>query len=138
MANIRALQFTPIYEPREDRIRLIINLNHPTRYDMFITRKFLLDLISHIKKLITPIPLPQSESTTQSDTPQPIYSFEHDAKLLETINISFDKDKGAFNITLSDGIADIQTVLQPHELNNLIMYMVKCIKPHWGSEFENI
>jgi hypothetical protein len=44
MSNILvANQFTAVYDEKEDRLRLIININYPTRYDFWITRKFLID-----------------------------------------------------------------------------------------------
>jgi hypothetical protein len=50
MSNILvANQFTAVYDEKEDRLRLIININYPTRYDFWITRKFLIDIMDNLQ-----------------------------------------------------------------------------------------
>ncbi|WP_456471439.1 hypothetical protein [Caminibacter sp.] len=127
-------QFTPVYDPKEDRIRLIININYPTRHDIWITRRFLINLLDNVSHLITDnIKTQQTTSPQNQNTiPQKIYKFRKKPKLIEELNISYNKDTNTYNLLIKDAKTSIESALTPEDLNNLIKHLIKPVKYEWG------
>ena len=134
-----AKQFTPIYDEKEDRIRLIINLNYPTRYDVWITRRFLVMIVDELSELFDKEvekqePFISSEKNKIEDG-QKVYTFEKEPNLLENLHIRFDKKKSIYYLKLSDKSVDIETNLTPEELKKLVKYLIEQVKYKWGINF---
>jgi hypothetical protein len=128
MEVLVAKQFTPIYDPIEDRLRLAININYPTRYDIFITRRFFKELLNSTKGLLSQA---SSSSSSGSSEEQKIYSFRKKPQLIENLNISYDKEKNVYNLSLRDKRVEITSSLTPQELANLLAFMLKQVQIEW-------
>jgi len=128
-----AKQFTPIYDEREDRIRLIFNINYPTRYDMWITRNFLIKLIYSLDEYI----IEEKETSninstnTSNSTENKIYlPTNSQIKLLESFQIT--PINNNYLIRFSDTEQTIETTLTKEELSKLLKALVKIIQNVWG------
>ncbi|BCD60705.1 hypothetical protein NitYY0814_C1492 [Nitratiruptor sp. YY08-14] len=129
-----AKQFTSVYDEREDRLRLIVNLNYPTRYDLWITRAFLIKLLDELSKFSLPEIEEEPPSTNQSDAKEPaIYPSINTPHLVESVNITTTKD--GFTITIEDGSTQIVTTLSAQELKKLISLILRTVRFAWGLYF---
>ncbi|BAF70506.1 conserved hypothetical protein [Nitratiruptor sp. SB155-2] len=129
-----AKQFTPVYDEREDRLRLIVNLNYPTRYDLWITRAFLIKLLDELSKFALPDIEEEQPSTNQSDLNEPaIYPNTNTPYLVESVNITPTGD--GFAITIEDGSTQIVTTLSAQELKKLISLILRTVRFAWGLYF---
>ena len=134
---IVARQFTPVYDEFEDRIRLIVNINYPNRYDFWITRAFLIKILDRIRDFIDIDGISEdksqnssTDSSTDSLLKQPIYPFEREIQLLSTIQ--FSKKEEGIEIVLSDHTVSVKCILQKNELKLLIEAIVRQIQYRWG------
>ena len=135
MRNIIAKQFTPIYDPKEDRIRLIINLNYPDRYDIWITRKFLIDILDNLQNFFFQHNIEFNYNTpnnVSTDTKEslPIYENKNEPQILE--NFSLTKDDDRFVLVLKDSTTTIQSILGQEEIKQFILYTINSVNIQWG------
>ena len=132
-----AKQFTPIYDEKEDRLRLIININYPTRYDIWITRKFLIDIIDNLQNYLNNFEEEKElkENKSENNSSQlPIYEATNTPSLLETLNIK--KENNLFILTLQDeNKTTIESILTLTELKNLLKTLVNPVQMKWGIVF---
>ena len=132
-----AKQFTPIYDEKEDRLRLIVNINYPTRYDIWITRKFLIDIIDNLQNYLNNFEEEKElkENKSENNSSQlPIYEATNTPSLLETLNIK--KENNLFILTLQDeNKTTIESVLTLTELKNLLKTLVNPVQMKWGIVF---
>ena len=132
-----AKQFTPIYDEKEDRLRLIININYPTRYDIWITRKFLIDIIDNLQNYLNNFEEKKElkENKSENNSSQlPIYEATNTPSLLETLNIK--KENNLFILTLQDeNKTTIESILTLTELKNLLKTLVSPVQMKWGIVF---
>jgi len=138
MSNILiAKQFTPIYDEKEDRLRLIININYPTRYDIWITRKFLIDIIDKLQNYLDNFEEEKElkENKSENNSSQlPIYEATNTPSLLETLNLK--KENNLFILTLQDeNKTTIESILTLTELKNLLKTLVNPVQMKWGIVF---
>ena len=92
-----------LYDGKEDRMKLIINMDDVDQIEFWITRRFyfslLFELETFLEKLQIPIPKPvQSEKQNKSvQKNRPLEeSPKEPAYLLKNINISYIKERKAF------------------------------------------
>ena len=138
-----AQEFTPVYDAKEDRIRLIVNIHYPTRYDFYLTRKLLIKLLERFSDLlkenlstttiqraaISPqTDIAQSEKKVYPPTNKQIF-------LIEKINIQFDKKNKKYTITISDNNKSVISSLTANELKNLLKLLSDKVKFEWGLNF---
>jgi len=132
-----AKQFTPIYDEKEDRLRLIVNINYPTRYDIWITRKFLIDIIDNLQNYLNNFEEEKElkENKSENNSSQlPIYEATNTPSLLETLNIK--KENNLFILTLQDeNKTTIESILTLTELKNLLKTLVNPVQMKWGIVF---
>jgi len=132
-----AKQFTPIYDEKEDRLRLIININYPTRYDIWITRKFLIDIIDNLQNYLNNFEEKKElkENKNENNSSQlSIYEATNTPSLLETLNIK--KENNLFILTLQDeNKTTIESILTLTELKNLLKTLVSPVQMKWGIVF---
>ena len=129
-----AQQFTPIYDEREDRIRLIFNINFPTRYDMWITRNFLIKLIYSLnEKLMQTLEKKSISNKTSSDkTNAQIYPpTNKEINLLVKLQIT-PLNNDNYLITFSDNNITIESQLTQEELSQLLKTLINITKNNWG------
>jgi len=135
--TIIAKQFTPIYDEKEDRLRLIININYPTRYDIWITRRFLIDIIDNLQNYLNNFEEEKKlkENKNENNSSQlPIYEATNTPSLLETLNIK--KENNLFILTLQDeNKTTIESILTLTELKNLLKTLVSPVQMKWGIVF---
>lgn len=133
MTNILiAQQFTPIYDEREDRLRLIFNINYPTRYDMWITRNFLSKIIYSLNEYIIENQ-PQNKNTpSQKDSKETIYlPTNKEVKLLESFQIT-PVNENTYLSRFSDSETTVEAHLTKENLSTLLKSFVKATKNFWG------
>ncbi len=130
-------QFTPVYDEKEDRLRLIFNINYPTRYDVWITRKFLIDILDNFSDYIKPQEIKESQNgnTEENQNAQNnIYPPTNDEiHLLETINANFNQN--GVILTFKDSKTTLQAALTYEELKSLLETITARVKHHWGLYF---
>lgn len=138
---IRVKQITPLYDPKEDRLRLIINLNYPDRYDLWITRKFLINILDNIqnflegKKLFPNKNLKNNSSENNNETLIIYPPLNKLPILLESINISH-LENNNFLINLEDANKNkFNFQLSLEELKDLINLIIKNTQFEWGINF---
>jgi hypothetical protein len=138
MSNILvANQFTAVYDEKEDRVRLIININYPTRYDFWITRKFLIDIMDNLQTYLTNFkeePIEENlENQPENNTEVSIFEPTNEPSLLETLNIT--KQDNFFILTLEDNKNIIQATFKLNELKNLLKMLLQPVRIRWGLGF---
>jgi hypothetical protein len=138
MSNILvANQFTAVYDEKEDRVRLIININYPTRYDFWITRKFLIDIMDNLQTYLTNFkeePIEENlENQPENNTEVSIFEPTNEPSLLETLNIT--KQDNFFILTLEDNKNIIQSTFKLNELKNLLKILLQPVRIRWGLGF---
>jgi len=139
MSNtIIAKQFSAIYDEKEDRLRLIVNINYPDRYDIWITRKFLIDIIDNLQTYL--LKLKENTSSTKNNKENnssnqnlPIYKSNNVPNILQELNIT--KKENNFILTLKDENKTIQAVLSIEELKKILEIMLSPVKIRWGLGF---
>ena len=135
---VQAKEFTPLYDEREDRLRLIVNLHYPTRYDVWVTRRFLLKIVDELVDFLDTTSHSTSNHSTkenQLSSQQPIYPFDKEPKIVERLDISHDKNSGLFNLQLYDGNIAIVSSMKAEELKQLIQFMLNQVRFQWGLNF---
>jgi len=131
MKRLLATQFTPIYDEREDRLRLIFNINYPTRYDMWVTRNFLVKLIDNLFGFDLNITETEQTTTeTTNNTQKEIYPFEKTILLLENMNIK--PTPQGYLITFQDNRQIVESELNAKDFDNLIKHILSPVKYKWG------
>jgi hypothetical protein len=130
-------QFTPVYDEKEDRLRLIFNINYPTRYDVWITRKFLIDILDNFSDYIKPQEIKESQNSNTEENQNAqnnIYPPTNDEiRLLETINANFNQN--GVILTFKDSKTTLQAALTYEELKSLLETITARVKHHWGLYF---
>ena len=126
-----AKQFTPVYDEREDRVRLIFNINYPTRYDMWITRNFLIKLIYSLSDYII-----EEEQTAQqnqqSQEKNTIYlPVNKNVELLESFQIT-PINNSIYLVRFSDNNTTIEAYLSKNDLSKLLKALINATKNTWG------
>jgi phosphopantetheine adenylyltransferase len=129
-----AKQFTPVYDEREDRVRLIFNINYPTRYDMWITRNFLIKLIYSLSDYII-----EEEQTAQqnqqSQEKNTIYlPVNKNVELLESFQIT-PINNSIYLVRFSDNNTTIEAYLSKNDLSKLLKALINATKNTWGISF---
>jgi len=132
---ITAKQFSSIYDEKEDRIRLIINLNYPDRYDLWITRKFLIDIMDNVQTYLMNFKAEEKQTNNNNYHQQelPIYESTNTPLILETFNIT--KRENNFILILKDSNITIQAILTLNELKNFLKLILNPVKIKWGIWF---
>jgi hypothetical protein len=131
-----AKQFTAIYDEREDRLRLIININYPNRYDFWITRKFLIDIMDNLQNYIMKFKDDYKNSqneTSNNSKDLPIYEPTNNPTLLDQLNIT--KKDNFFILTLQNQEKTVQATLTFEDLNNLLKTIIQPVRIRWGLGF---
>lgn len=131
-----AKQFTPLYDEKEDRLRVIININYPDRYDFWITRKFLIDIMDNLQNYLMRFQeekVKENHKPTSNPDELPIYEPTSEASLLEKLNIT--KNDNIFILTMQSQDKTIQTTLTLQDLKNLLNAIIKPVRIQWGLGF---
>jgi hypothetical protein len=130
-----ARQFTPVYDEKEDRVRLIFNINYPTRYDMWITRNFLIKLIYSLSDYIIDDELQTTQQQNQQTQEDTIYlPTNKNIELLESFQITPINDS-IYLVRFSDNNTTIEAHLSKNDLSKLLKALVNATKNTWGISF---
>jgi len=133
MKEIVAKQFTPLYDEREDRMRLAININFPERYDIWITRAFLIKILDNVDSFWEKECLKEVTDQTFQACAEVVHQPVNEAKLLEAFTIH--KQKNSYLLILSDGKARITAFLEPGQLSRLFTLLKSKVRYIWGLGF---
>lgn len=139
--------FTPMYNPIEDRICLVINYEDPyTRVDFMITRSFMLNLIPSAeeyfeqyyprenKMQITPVETPSFETPTDNVNLELLQSTQ---ELLLEVNFSLDENRQNIVLRLSSQNTQAVATLPPLIFESLIKSLKRSIPSlEWGIGFD--
>lgn len=148
MKKITAQTFTPIYDPVEDRLRLVVNyqdLEH--RVDFMITRSFITNLIPSSEEFMETYYLSTDESKLLDnqkiniDDDEKLYKtnttnlelYRTKEELLLEVNFSFHKDTQQTIITFNSKNISARAVLN-HETMKQTVDVIKSAIPYikWG------
>jgi len=140
---IKALTFTPVYSPKEDRIRLVINYaDYNNRVDLWLTRAFLLKLIPTIEdcldKYDTTPPnstiQQQTDKTSQSKTDTPTLTMtEKEGYLVDSVDITYHKENSQFSLVFKTDRPQVVSALTPPLLRTVLKSIFAAIpKIDWG------
>ena len=134
MEVLEAHQFTPLYDPREDRIRFIININTPQRYDMWLTRAMLIKILDHVEDFVgeeNTVPGNKSEESDAKSEEGKIFApSNEEVALLEQFSLT-KKDNG-FVVCISDGARKVISFLYPIQLQQLLNLLKNQVRFVWG------
>ena len=133
MEVVEAHQFTPLYDPREDRIRFIININTPQRYDMWLTRAMLIKILDHVEDFVgeeSSVPVNESEESNKSEEGKIFAPSNKEIALLEQFSLT-KKDNG-FVVRISDGKREFVSFLYPWQLQQLLRLLKNQVRFVWG------
>lgn len=134
MHLLEAKQFTPIYDPREDRIRLIININTPTRYDMWLTRAMLIKILDRVEEFVAAddvYTVPETDGEEGSVEAKVFAPINDTPLLLEQFSLTKQSD-GTFLLRISDGQKEFGALLQSHQLQQLLHLLKSQVRFVWG------
>ena len=129
-----------MYDPQEDRMKLIINKDDVDRIEFWITRRFyfslLFELETFLEKLQISIPKPaqpkKQNKSAQKNRPRE-ESFEEPAYLLKNINIRYIKERKAFTFVFqSDKIEAESFFALDQFLNFYTLLKGSFPKGEWG------
>lgn len=138
---IKVKQLTPIYDEKEDRLRLIVNINFPNRYDLFITRRFLINILDNLQNFLIKNNIKSKEDSFNSSKNNDqnlntIYpSINKKPILLESINITCLNENNFLINLLDEKDNKFEIMMSYEELNNLIELILKIVKFEWGINF---
>lgn len=138
--------FTPLYNPVEDRICLVVNYEDPyTRADFMITRRFMLNLIPSAQEYLERhYPQETLLQTTQIDKPSyqkptdnvNLELLQTTQELLLEINFTLDEHKKNIQLRLSSQKTQAIATLSPTIFESLISSLKKVIPSvEWGIGF---
>ncbi len=135
---IIAKKFSAVYNEYEDRLRLIINVTCPTRYDFWITRKFLIEIVDNLQNYLINFKekIKKDSQNTQSSNKNEeikLYPPQNTPSLLESVNIQRQND--LFILTLKDKKTTIEATLKLNELKDLLEMLIRPVKMRWGIGF---
>ncbi len=141
MLRIKTKTLSLFYDPREDRMKLIINKDEEERMEFWITRRFYFSLLFELETFLEKLNFP-SVPTVQNkkkETPQKASGNVLEIKqnisisMLEDININFIKESENFVFTFKSKELEAQTVFEKEEFLNFYMLLKGSFpKGEWG------
>ncbi len=163
LQTVKAVQYTAWYDPREDRLRLAANLEATPemRADFWITRRFFLSMVLKVEGFLeqnfgekpqeaveevlrknvhknrngSEIPEAKSEGNAQAQSVEkrrrPDLGVE--AVLLETMNLTADKERGIVVLTLEGGGRKAVSQMRAEEMLAFLKMLVEqAPSMEWG------
>ena len=145
--EIQSLTFTPLYNPIEDRICLVLNYEDPyNRADLMITRSFMLNLIPSAEEYLQrhftleePLGATQEESSSYKTATDNVNLelLQSKQELLLEVNFSLDESKQNIHVRFSSVEIQAVAVLPPLIFQALISSLKRAIPcVAWGVGFD--
>lgn len=140
---IKAITFTPIYSPLEDRIRLIVNYaDYVNRCDLWLTRAFLLKLIPVIEDTLDTHELEDTDVHLRTEIEQKAQSktdsatmiiTEKEGELVVSVDITYRAATQEYEIVFKTDTQWAVAVLSGPLLRTLLKSIFAAIpKIDWG------
>ena len=141
MLRIKTKTLSLFYDPREDRMKLIINKNEEERMEFWITRRFYFSLLFELETFLEKLNFP-SVPTVQNKKKETLQKTSGNAleikqnisiSMLEDININFIKESENFVFTFKSKDLEAQTVFEKEEFLNFYTLLKGSFpKGEWG------
>lgn len=143
LPTITAQTFTPFYSQTEDRIRLVVNYaDYPNRFDLWLTRAFLLQLLPTLEECIDTHGVQGEKSELQKATEQQAQKqtdsstlsvTEKEGHLVHSVDITYRPDNQYFEIIFKTEGANVMAILNETLLTSVLKSIFNAI-PHiaWG------